>query len=329
MEEELGEIEEKVMTSSERKANNTKAKLLALRERIAENPPKTVLGKKWNMLKLEKLENKLDRQMLRVAAENSSQLGQEQEFDKAHDAIAEKGIELSDLELQRDDIERELREVEKQLQGNEEIMPDTLVQSDVDRLNQRRPKGTAPREGSIKKEPLRRPEVSERTEKLTGKKQEFEEKLKTVREKIAAKNKEIDQVHTNYDAEIEKIQMQEKENLALLKTHPIKDFFNGVRGKFKQWGEKFNKWNETRKQKAADDLKEAVARTEGVTTVEVTLRDELRVNKTQEEQREYVENFQKKMDEMKKEQEEKSTGTSKKEEETVEPTEQSDDRDEK
>lgn len=106
------DIEQK-LTKEEKKMISTQEKLEKLRQKIQENPPKTIWGRNKNLTKLRKLQNIIRIQKLKIESKNRTSIDQTDAFDIFDEKTKEIPIELSDIDTEMANIASQIERLEK------------------------------------------------------------------------------------------------------------------------------------------------------------------------------------------------------------------------
>jgi len=304
------------MAIEEKRVSATQDKLLKLQEKVNNNPPKTLIGKQLLLTRINRLSNVVDRKLLKIEAKNAAQIDSDHATDDYRDNTLSTMEEIAKVLLEKEDIEREIRDLER-------LDPRTGSEFKKMRRDMERntPRGYVPREeriGASQDEsntveyvkPEKESVIGERIAALRTRQEELEIEEATLRENI-------DLIKEKYQEEIRSIKEQKKENLALVATHPVRDMVANTRGFFQGVGERFNKWNEERKEKKAEKLALADEKLKEAATNPASAADKKDfrqdVKLSPEEEKKYAQEIQERFDKMKEEQQTEKENPSKEE----------------
>lgn len=241
---EIEEDQEKPkMTFSEKRAMSVQDKLKDLREKISENPPKTILGKKLAVTRLNRLQNMVDKRILK---NNIKTMAKSQEYsiaDEYNESQQSLMDEISDLSLDREELLRELRRVER----FDPRSSKSIFASQQKKMAKNMPKGY-----KYKTNENTNTRVIEQQRQLRDRIEEIEKEI-AKRQELMEKN---DEKYKGYRAEIK---ASKKESLAVVKSPNI---FKRIKAFFDKKVEQFNAWREEKRSKTGEELSNAVANTE-------------------------------------------------------------------
>jgi hypothetical protein len=264
-------------------------KLNKLTEKIKENPPKTILGKKLLQTKISRLNNIIDRKITKYAIKQYSETNEINEFKKFDLKTDEIQNNNSDLLYEKESILRYLKQIE-------ELMPENRYNKYNQNKEKEAPKGYKKPDNKVDLESTR----------LGRDRANLRERLNEVETQIAKNESDMEQLMQEYKEAKEQRNKQKKNQLAVVKPN----IFKKIRNFFENKKEQFKNWREN-KNKIADEKLQKVAQTSSEKTRENNnLRNNLKEGTlTPEEQKTFVEKLL--MAEY-----EKSTETSEKEQNT-------------
>lgn len=235
----------------EKKTLSMREKLLSLKEQLKNNPPKSMLGKKLAMARINRLENMMNRQIAKLA--------QKRNIEAKKGIASEKEIEEYEAYVQRDEAIRD--EIGKVSLSKEEIIrkisilkgydPSTnkyIYSEDDNRINKNAPKGYQPK---VKEE--------SNNDEYNILYIQLEEIENSIRELKDAQNKN----HEQYEEARNLRKEAMKKDLAVVKPNifkRIKAFIQDKKEKFNNWiqekrTETENKYNATVSKVEKNDVK--------------------------------------------------------------------------
>lgn len=276
-ESELEEDQEKPkMTFSEKRAMSAQDKLRDLREKISENSPKTILGKKLAMARLNRLQNMVDKRILKNNIKAMAKSDEYSMADKYNESQQSLMDEISDLSLDREDIIRELRRLDRfDPNSNKSIFAE----------QQKKMAKSMPKGYKATRSENSNARVIDQKRQLENKLREIDQKIENI-DNMMRKNDEL------YKDNIAEIKANKKESLAVVKSpnifKRIKDFFN-------KKVEQFKAWREDQRNKAGEELSDTVANTEKSSKREMFLKSNAS-NISLEEQAKYSQEIQEELE---------------------------------
>lgn len=183
----------------ERIASFGKKKIENLKKRMEEKPPKTQIGKRINLVKLNFLQNSVNKRLDRESIKNIHDNEKSKVYEEYDNRDIELAKEISELDYHADEIARRLRKLEK-------YDPKLMFESDNKRKSKYMPKGYGREEDS---ENSKTTIVEEEKAKLLKELDEIEkeqDRLKAEKEKnlveLEKEMAEMDKVKNTYLAEM-------------------------------------------------------------------------------------------------------------------------------
>lgn len=240
---ELEKDNEPEVTFSEKRTLSLQDKLLNLREKVSENPPKTVIGRKLATARLNRLSNMVDKRILKnniKSMAKSEEYATADAYNKSQQVLME---EISDLSLDREDILRELRRLDRFDPNSSKSM----FAKQQKKMAKNMPKGY-----KYKTNENTNTRVIEQQRQLRARIEEIEKEI-AKRQELMEKN---DEKYKGYRAEIK---ASKKESLAVVKSPNI---FKRIKNFFNKKVEQFKAWREEQRNKTGEELSNAVANTE-------------------------------------------------------------------
>ena len=242
-------------TYAEKRALTIQDKLKNLSDRIKKEPPKTILGMKLAIVRLNRLQNMVDRMILK---NNTKVLAQQKTYN-AYDTYSKKqyGImdKISDLEFERENILRQLRNLEHLDPSND----NSIFTENKKKITKNMPKGYKQKEPV---ETTRKPST-----KVSIAIQQLEEQLAGLEKEIENNNRQLMENDKEYSMRIAEIENDSKKDLAIIQPN----IFKRISKFFKDKINKFNQWRKQRKEKATEELHQRVEATEGSSKREILL----------------------------------------------------------
>lgn len=253
-------MEKNKKSMDERIASFGKNKIEALKKKIQEKPPKTQIGKRINLVKLNFLENSVNKRLDRESIKNMyNAKGNEiyQEFDNKD---VDLGRSISELDYHADEIARRLRKLDK-------YDPNLMFESDNKRKSKYMPKGYERKEEPADSKSTT--VVEEEKARLLKELEEIEKEQNRLKEEKEQNLKEL-------KVKMEEINKAQKTSLDKIKSPNV---FKRIYSFFK---EKYGQYKE-RKQEKREMLDQKVS--EAFTNANMTSeRESWKVDMTQEEQ---------------------------------------------
>lgn len=276
-ESELEEGQEKPkMTFSEKRAISVQDKLKNLREKVSENPPKTILGKKLVIARLNRLQNMVDKRILKnniKSMAKSEEYAMADTYNKSQQSWMD---EISNLSLDREDILRELRRLDRFDPNSSK----SIFAERQEKMAKNMPKGYK----------ATRNENS--NARVVEQKRQLENKLREIDEKIEEYYNEMRKNDESYEKKRVEIKENKKESLAIVKSPNI---FKRIKNFFNKKVEQFKVWKEEQRNKAGEELTDVVANTEKSSKREM-LFDSIAVDIPLEEQARYSQEIQEELE---------------------------------
>lgn len=273
---ELEEDKDPKMTFSEKRAMSAQDKLKNLREKVSENPPKTTLGRKLAVARLNRLQNMVDKRILKNNAKaqaKKEEYAMADAYNKTQQNVINK---ISDLSLEREDILRELRGLDRFDPNSSKSM----FAKQQKKMAKSMPKG------------YKATRNENNNAKVIDRKRSLESKLKIIDQEIEGYENTMasnDKAYKNNRAEIK---ADKKKNLAVIKSPNI---FKRIKNFFNKKVEQFRTWKKEQRDKAGKELSDKVANTEESSMREMFLESNAS-NISLEDQAKYSQMIQEKLE---------------------------------
>ena len=265
------------MTFSEKRTISIQEKLKELREKISENPPKTLLGKKIANAKLTRLQSIVDKRILKNNIKTIYESKQYNQAERYYNAQQGHMDRISDLSLEKEDILRELGRLDR-FDPNSRKSEFAKQQK---KIAKQMPKGyKATRSGNS-------------NAKVVDKKRELLQRLNKIEEELELRNKlikENDEIMKNNKAELK---ADKKQDLAMVRKTGI---FAKIKSFFKQKVEQFKEWRENKNTQASQKLSDTLENTKESTAREMFLKSNAS-NISLEDQKQYSQQIQEQLNE--------------------------------
>jgi chromosome segregation ATPase len=197
-------------------------KLNKLTEKIKENPPKTILGKKLLQTKISRLNNIIDRKITKYAIKQYSETNEINEFKKFDLKTDEIQNNNSDLLYEKESILRYLKQIE-------ELMPENRYNKYNQNKEKEAPKGYKKPDNKVDLESTR----------LGRDRANLRERLNEVETQIAKNESDMEQLMQEYKEAKEQRNKQKKNQLAVVKPNifkKIRNFFENKKNNLKIGG---------------------------------------------------------------------------------------------
>lgn len=246
---------------SEQHVLSAQEKLTKLREKFKENPPKTLLGKKIAITKLNRLKANIDRAIIKNNLKILSERGLYSKYESYAETLNVLEEQIANLEADTKRMETEV----KRLDNLDPLSKKSIFAKDNKRVRKNMPKGYKANVGEKDGEEDKRLELNKAVQ----------ENKKLIDDKKAL----ITELHKTYEIQKAKEKKNLKKDLVVVKPNIFKKI-----GKFlKEKRQQFNEWRVRKNGESQLKLEEMVKESEGSTKRKMMFED-LSSGYTQEEQ---------------------------------------------
>lgn len=240
-------MEEEKKNISERITSTMQGKLTKLAERIKENPPKTQIGKRIVMARLNMLDNIVKIRLDRSIVKNANNVEKFEVYDK-YDSIDKKlAAQITNLSREAEKVMREITRL------REKYDPQTVFKDDEDRKAKLRPKGYIPKEQE--EDSQVKTALDEEQEILETRLKELDLRIQELREQKEGNLSEMEEEMKGLETKgKEDLKILRKSNLPAIRrtniTEKIGNFFKEKYNQYKEWKQRRkenvdNKFSET------------------------------------------------------------------------------------
>ena len=272
--------DESKVTFSEKRTLSLQEKLENLRIKFAEKPPKTVIGKKLAIARLDRLSNMIDR---RININNVKNIYKNTEYslydnylENSQDLLAS----LSDLTFSKENILRQIQRLEQL----DPTSKNSMFAQRQEQIEKNAPKGYKPKVKDIENQKdINNSKVGIEIQKL-------QKQLQIIEGEITSKNDMLDYANNSYLEDIEKNKSNFKKDLAVVKPNLFKRVMNFIKRK----AENYRNRRAEKREKVQDKLDSTIENAEGTSQRDMML-SELASEYSQEEQAKFAAELREKM----------------------------------
>ena len=257
-------------TRDEKKFNRLKTKLENLRIKLEANPPKSIIGKKLAMARLNRLSNMVDKLHLKNSLIQLSKIDEKENYKRYYNAQQSIMEDISDLEYERESVLRSIDRLYRYIPSGRKSM----FAEQQKTVAKNMPKGYKLKSNE---------NVQDKTN-ARKQMQQLEARLEEIEREIEEKENTLESNDEIYKAYKEELKEELKSDLAMVSPN----IFTRVKNFFVSKIEQFRAWREQRKEKANQDFSEALKNSETS-----SLRESVKVDSlTPEAQAEYAKKIQ-------------------------------------
>lgn len=241
-------MEEEKKNMSELITSTMEGKLTKLDERIKENPPKTQIGKRIVMARLNMLDSIVKIRLDRSIVKNANNVEKFEVYDKYDSMDKKLAAQITNLSREAEKVMREIRRL------REKYDPQKVFKDDEERKAKLRPKGYMPKEQ--KEDSQAKTALDKEQEMLEARLKELDLRIQELREQKEGNLSEMEE-------EMKGIETKGKEDLKTLRKSNLPtirrtNIFEKIGNFFKEKYNQYKEWKQRRKENIDNKFSETV-----------------------------------------------------------------------